>query len=282
MSLLSKMSQRTTSSLTLAVIFILGFFYFSQGSFIYFPPDVPSEGKIEKMTEGYIKVTVETSDGYDLDGYFRPPRDSRIPVIFAFHGNSALAVDMTNTFAHLAERGYGVFLPEYRGYGGNPGTPSEEGLYNDADAFYKWIKDHPDYSGNPLVVYGQSLGTGVAVDIASRVGGDGIAGLILEVPFLSVVDVVASMYPHVPFLSFFVDDKYFSDKKIGKITVPKLFLLAGQDEVVGVDGGKKLFALAQQPKTLKIYDRATHNAIYAEGAADDIESFLKEEIGGLE
>jgi hypothetical protein len=281
MSILGKISERSTSYIGLVIFIVAAYMYFSQGSFIYFPPDVPSDREIEQMTKGYEEITVRTEDGERLNGYFRAPKDPNQPIVIVFHGNAALAVDMTYTMSAIANKGYGILLAEYRGYGDNGGTPSEEGLSNDADAYLNWVKQKEDYSSTPVVLYGQSLGSGVAVDLASRVG-DKIAGMILEVPFYSAYDVAKQMYPHLPFLKFLMNDKYLSNEKIDKIMVSKLFLLAGKDEVVGLDGGRRLYALAKDPKTLVEYDHAGHMTIYAEGAADDVKAFLENEIGQLQ
>ncbi|MFA7275278.1 MAG: alpha/beta fold hydrolase [Pseudobdellovibrionaceae bacterium] len=252
----------------------IGLLFIKQRDLLYFPPPQSMYLGLEEKYPDYVPVNVRTTDGLTLQGYFVAPRDGQKPVILAFHGNGSHSLWLANNFAGLVEDGYGVLLAEYRGYGGNEGHPSEEGLYQDAEAYFSFLRDNPDSVQNPLILYGQSLGSGVAVELAFRHKTE-VNSLILEVPFLSVPDTVKRVYPFVPFPELLVTDRYRSDEKIGKIEVPVLFLLAEQDEIVGLEGGKSLYGLANEPKTLKIYPRAYHMTVFNAGAREDLDDFVR-------
>lgn len=252
---------------------VMGIMYFSQRGMMYFPPEVPADDMV-RMLEYYHPVTVETADGLALTGYYAEPKAAGKPVILAFHGNASHPAWMWPYFSEMVSDGYGVLLAEYRGYGGNAGKPAEEGLFRDAEAYYTSPLLKEARKTHPMIIYGRSLGSAAAVDLASKHNGE-IAGLVLETPFANTMDVVARTYPFIMFRDWLVLDQYRSDRKIGAVTAPKLFLLAGKDDVVGLKTGQKLFDLAPQPKERKLYPEAGHNDIEAFGPALDIFSFIK-------
>lgn len=260
-------------------LFIVTVMFLGQRSLLYYPRPNPSAEIVAKITSGYEEIKVTTEDGLTLKGYFHAPADDKKPVVIAFHGTGSIAVGMPGIFPLLVKNGYGVLLPEYRGYGDNPGKPTEEGLYKDGDAFVAWVQSHDRWSKNPLVLYGHSLGTGVIIDLASRLPQGAVAALILETPFYSIIDASVRAYPFIPFQNYLVWDQYRSYEKITKVSAPKFFMLAEKDTLVGFDGGMKLYDLAQNPKTLKSYKDAGHNTVYLYGAAYDVYNFLKD---GLE
>ncbi|HNQ92493.1 MAG TPA: alpha/beta fold hydrolase [Alphaproteobacteria bacterium] len=238
------------------------------------PPHPPAD-EIAAVLMGYAPVTVKTEDGLTVTGFFRPPADKQKPIILFFHGNASHPAWMAPFFSGMSGQGYGIFLVEYRGYNNNEGIPTEQGLYKDAEAYLISDPLAKDHKANPLIVFGHSLGSGVAVELASR-HPERFSAMVLQVPFDSIVHVVSNKYPFVPFPSLLVKDQYNSDQKIGKVTIPKLFLLAGQDTVVGHDTGKRLYDLAPGPKILVEMPDAGHNDIYAHGTAQKVFDFVEE------
>ncbi len=272
---MKKFAFRTITTIILAYVMILAVMFVGQRSMMYFPQAKPSAEELANYAPTANIIQVVTQDKLVLEALEIPPQNVKAPVILAFHGNGSAAIWMASQLYGLTKDGTGLISAEYRGYSGNDGTINEQGLYADADAYYAYVRQK--YPHNPLVIYGQSLGSGVAVDLASRV--DGASALILEVPFDSVAAVVAKVYPFVPFPSVMVRDKYASLDKIGRVSIPKLFLIAGKDEVVGEASGLRLYAAADENKTLFRAAHAAHMTIFATGAEDEIRKFLHDKIG---
>lgn len=254
-------------------ITLVGLMCVFQRSMIYFPPVPMSDEKIRASIPSAQIIHVESADNISLRAILIPPKDEKTPLLLVFHGNGAQAAWLEPQFRNvIKEQGVGVLLAEYRGYGGNDGDANEQGLYADGDAYLAYVRaQHPH---NPVILYGQSLGSGVAVDVASRHVGEYDA-LILEVPFDTLVNVVGKVYPFVPFPSVLVKDKFLSIDKISKITAPKLFLLAGQDEIVGHASGLALYNAADDNKVLADFPVATHMGVYQAGAGDAVTHFIQ-------
>lgn len=246
--------------------------FFCQRSLMYFPQPPLSEETVQALLPKVQMIHVVTADGVSLKAYFMPPQDNHSPIILAFHGNGALGMHLSQNFTEAIGKGYGVLFAEYRGYSGNEGHPTEAGLYQDADAYLAYLK--ANYPETSIIAYGQSLGSGVAVDLVAR-NPHSFTGLMLEVPFDSALNVADRIYPYIVFKKWILRDQYLSNEKIESISIPKLFLLAGQDEVVGFDSGIKLFDTAKDPKQIRVYNDATHGTVFQYGAQIDMMDFLQ-------
>ena len=189
-------------------------------------------------------VYVKASDGEMLHGWFIPNSAAHFTLLF-FHGNAGNIGHRIEKIAMLREIGLNVFIIDYRGYGKSTGNPSERGLYRDADAAYDYLVSERKIIPGKIILYGESIGSAVAVDLASR---HPVGGVILEGGFSSGRDIAGRIYPFIP--PFLVSDIFNSSKKITKIQTPKLFLHSKQDEVVPFVLAKKLFDAAALPKTL--------------------------------
>ena len=264
-----------------AIKFLIGIFsfyvllvlllYFRQNTLVYYPPklDTVNTGSLHD----YKSQIVQTEDGLSLSGYLSFPKKGK-PIILMFHGNASHPAWEAAKFSHLLDQGYGIFLAEYRGYGGNSGIPAEEGLYKDADAYVSWLRQNIDFNNNPLIIYGASLGSGVAVDLASR--NPDIAALIVEVGFNRLSDVGTFHYPYIPFAQYLMNNKYDNAQKIKSVHAPVLIMLAGDDKLVPIKFGKALYDAANSPKSIHVFDGAAHTNIYDFGAADIMGKFLKD------
>jgi fermentation-respiration switch protein FrsA (DUF1100 family) len=157
----------------------------------------------------------------------------------------------------------------YRGYGGSTGSPNEEGLFADARAAYEFAATR--YPSARRVLWGESLGTGVAVAIATEKKAD---ALILEAPFTSTADIAASIYPIFP-VRLLMKDQFHSDERIGKVSAPLLVLHGEQDYVVPISYGEKLYSLARDPKKFVRFPRGGHEDLNDYGAVDAAREFLK-------
>jgi len=188
----------------------------------------------------YEDVFFVTADGVKLHGWYVSAENALITVLLC-HGNGGNISHRLEKIQFLHSLGVNFFLFDYRGYGKSKGQPSEEGLYQDAIAAQAWIRKRQQ--NTKLVVFGESLGCGVAIELAGEVFFD---GLILEGAFTSVSDMARVYYPWLP--GFMLATKFDSLSKIVSITIPKLFLHAQNDEIVPFSQGQRLYDAAPNPK----------------------------------
>ena len=246
---------------------LLGGLYLFQRHLLYFPDRTrPELGDFSLL--GFREVKVTTADGLSLLSWYLPPREGR-PVIVYFHGNGRHIGYRAARLRRFAHDGYGVLMLEYRGYGGNPGTPSEAGFYTDAAAALDFLA-RDGITPNRLVLYGESLGSGVAVYLAAQ---REIGALILEAPFNSVAEVAQYHYSFVP-ASLLLRDRFDSISRIGNVKAPILLLHGDRDRVVPVRFGRALFDAAPEPKTFWFSPEAGHEDLARFGALDAVAAFL--------
>lgn len=265
--------KRTLISLTLIYISFIALMFFAQRHFIYFP-QTPRTEAIDFDFKGTIEpVHVTTSDDIDLTAFFMPPQGAhkKDKVLLYFHGNATWPPAAFPKMQSALDAGYGVLFAEYRGYAGNPSSPNELGLYRDAHAYLGWL-GNAGYTPKNIILYGESLGSGVATELATY---HDFHALILETPFASLPEAAKHTVGFIPFLDILMRDQYKSIEKIPTIKCPKLFLIAGRDEVIGAKTGWDLFTAAALPKEIKKFDDAGHNTVYAYGADITVLDFLK-------
>ena len=252
---------------------IVGAMYAFQRNLMYFP-DVSLADIARSAYPGGAAVNVTTADGLTLAGWYWPPPKPGAPVVVVFHGNAGHHGHRTDKAVAFTQPGFGVFIAGYRGYGGNPGTPTEQGLYADARAALDWLQGQ-GVAGEQLVLYGESLGSGVAVQMATE---RKVAAVVLESPYTSVPDVAAERYPFVPVRALTLD-RYDSLSKIARINAPLLIIHGERDRVVPVKYGRRLFEAAHEPKKAVFFPYAQHNDIFAGDAVKAVLDFLREDAG---
>ncbi|MEX2200680.1 MAG: alpha/beta hydrolase [Dongiaceae bacterium] len=191
---------------------------------------------------GLVAATLATADGLDLHFWLAPPDPGRAVIVY-FHGNGGNAGDRADALAPLIAAGQGVVLAEYRGYGGNPGKPSEVAFLADGAAYLDAVRSR--FPGHRIVLWGESLGGGIALPLALD---DGVAGVILDSPFTSVPALAAEKYPWVP-VDALLRTRFDNLARIGELRVPLLILHGERDPIVPVSHGRRLLAAAGEPKT---------------------------------
>lgn len=209
---------------------------------ILFP--IPSQVRIAPAAAGFPEVeeqVLTTADGEKIIVWHVPAKPGR-PVILYFHGNGDYLAGFFGRFHDLIADGTGIVAPAYRGYSGSTGSPSEQGLLQDAAAAYAFTTAR--YDAARIVAWGFSLGTGVAVALAAE---EKIGKLILEAPFSSTVDVAASLFWYMP-VRLLMRDQFRSDERIARVKVPLLVMHGADDRVIPIRFGERLFALANEPK----------------------------------
>ena len=242
---------------TLAAVYLIfiGSLGLMQKSLMYFPDPlrfVPSEWALDELKP--LQVTAE--DGLTTTSWYRPAKKHDKFTIVFFQGNEGHLGYRNYKVRPWLEAGYGVLMVGYRGFS-NPGRPSEEGLYDDSRAAIDALRKQglPDKA---FVFYGESMGTGVATQMATEYEA---SALILESPYTSVPDVGMDRYPMVP-VRLLLTDQYDSLSKIKDVHMPLLLLHGEEDDVVPIKFGKQLFAAANEPKQAVYIPDAGHLNVY--------------------
>lgn len=245
---------------------IVGLMYVAQRALMYFPERVRTAPADSGFPQAQEQV-LQSADGTKVIVWHVPPRQDR-PVFLYFHGNGGSLRYRVPRFRNLTADGSGLVALSYRGYGGSEGSPSEAGLLADADAAYAFARArHPQAK---LVVWGESLGTGVAVALAARTKVDAV---ILEAPFTSAADIAFSAYPFLP-VKLLMKDQFRSDERIGQVRAPILILHGMRDNIVPFAYGRALFDLASEPKRFVPLPLGEHENLDAHGAQDAVREFL--------
>ncbi len=221
------------------------------------------------------EIELETPDGETLISWYAPA-DPGYPTVLYYHGVSGNLASRRERIHRFTRRGYGVFMPSYRSYSGSTGMPSQAWLISDGLFTYDKLRSM-GIQPSSIVVYGESLGTGIAIPVA---GNREIAALVLEAPYTSLMDVIKQrfkqyrLFPFEPFLM----DRFESRRIIDRVEAPLLILHGGNDELIPLELGQELFDLAHEPKKMIVYDDASHTGLFRAGAFSQIRAFLEENI----
>jgi fermentation-respiration switch protein FrsA (DUF1100 family) len=242
----------------------------TQRSLMYFPDTVPTTPAQAGLPEAR-EVPLTASDGVHSSAWYVAPQDDK-PVIVYFHGNDGALRLGVPRFRKLIGSGIGLVALEYRGYGGNAGTPTERGLIADGDAAYAFAAAH--YPAKQIVLWGQSLGSGIAVAIAAK---RPVGRLILEASFTSAAAVASLHYWYMP-MRLLIKDQFRSDQRIHKVTAPLLILHGARDQVTPYAMGERLFELANKPKHIVRFLDGGHGDLDANGALFAVAQFLAGEL----
>ncbi|HXW40144.1 MAG TPA: alpha/beta hydrolase [Xanthobacteraceae bacterium] len=240
--------------------------YFAQRALMYFPDTAPTTPAAAGLPEA-DEVPLTAADGVHILAWHVAPQDGK-PVILYLHGNGGALRYRVGRFRRLIESGIGLVALEYRGYGGLPGSPSEHGLIADAEAAYAFAAAH--YPAQQIVLWGESLGSGVALALAAE---KPVGRVILEAPFTSALAVGEHHYWYLP-VRLLMKDQFRSDRRIAKVTAPLLILHGVHDHIVPYAMGERLFELANKPKHIVRFLDGGHEDLDANGALDAVARFL--------
>lgn len=246
----------------------VGLLYVMQRPMMY-PGDARRTPPAEAGFAPAVEETVRTADGETVILWHVPPRGER-PVVLYFHGNGGALRHRARRFAGLIADGTGLVALSYRGYGGSSGSPSEDGLIQDARAAYAFARER--YPPARLVAWGESLGSGVAIALAAE---EDFAKLVLEAPYTSAADIAALRYPIVPVRAL-MKDQFRSDERIVDVEEPVLVLHGDRDPVIPIEYGRRLFDLISSPKQFIALRGAGHEGLDAFGAVERVKEFIGE------
>ncbi len=252
-----------------AYVALVLFLYVNQRQLIYFPYSfslLPAEVGVPEMQV----VTLRTDDDLHLKAWYRSPTHFKFPTIVYFHGNAGSINHRGYIVKPFLDAGYGVLLVTYRGFSGNPGKPNEKGLYEDGRAAIRFLHSQ-HVSDSCIVLYGESIGTGIAVQMATEYR---VSGLILQSPFTSLGDVGQFHYPFLP-VKWMIKDQYDSLTKVKGIHAPTLVLYGKHDDIVPSVYSIRLFEALPNPKYSIELPNIGHNDLFdSQFAIDFIQNHI--------
>ncbi|MEM1287015.1 MAG: alpha/beta hydrolase [Pseudomonadota bacterium] len=249
---------------------IVGVLFVSQRAMLY----VAGGQIVRPETVGFpdiVEQTLETPDGERLAVWYHPPKSGEHTFLY-LQGNAESFPEREGPFRTIIEGGYGLYAVSYRGFAGSTGKATQDGLITDALAAYDWLTEQ----GQTVILLGQSLGSGVAVELAVRRNVDAV---VLEVPFTAAVDVAAWLYPLLP-VRLLMKDQWRSRDIIASITAPVLIVGAELDTVIPVEQSRQLFDFASEPKSYVVLEGSGHTNTWESGIWNEIKPFLSEVLRG--
>jgi len=245
----------------------LAVLFFVQRSLLF---PIPQTVRTSPQAAGFPEAeehVLTTTDSEKVIVWHVPAKPGH-PVVLYFHGNGDFLAGFFGRFRDLIADGTGIVALSYRGYAGSSGQPSEQGLLRDGVAAYAFTAAR--YSADRIIVWGFSLGTGVAVALAAE---QPVARLILEAPYTSILDVAASGFPFVP-VRWFLRDRFHSDQRITRVTAPLLVMHGTDDATIPIALGERLFALAHEPKQFVKFPGGGHADLDNFGALGTARQFI--------
>ncbi|MDF1793292.1 MAG: alpha/beta hydrolase [Thalassobaculaceae bacterium] len=256
---------------------IAGLFYLALCAVLFmfqrrllYAPDTRYVPPAETGLEQVEVVETRTKDGLTLTGWWLEAAEDR-PILLYFQGNGGSIAGRAGKAEIMRAEGYSVLLAGYRGYGGNPGRPSETGLIADGRAWLDFLTDRGVRLGR-IVLYGESLGSGVAVALAVE---RDMGAVVLEAPFTSIRAIAENRYWYVP-VRWLLRDPFDSLARIRGVRVPVLILHGDADTLIPLSHGERLLGSANPPKHLEVVQGATHTTLVEVGAFAAVDRFLTE------
>jgi len=245
--------------------------YLGQRKLMYFP-DRDRIQPAEAGLRGVEERVLETPDGERVIAWYGKARPGR-PTLLYFHGNGGSLAIRAPRIQRFMEQGWGVYMMTYRGYGGSSGHPTEANNVADARLAYGALL-REGVAPDAIILYGESLGSGIAVRLATE---REVAGVILDAPYTSIVDLAAQAYPFLPVRALLID-RYETTKYIANVKAPLLIIHGGRDPVIPVVMGRELALLANEPKRLVIFPGGGHSDLYINGnnAIDVVRAWIRE------
>ncbi len=221
---------------------VLVFMYLFQSAFVYFPTrEITVTPEVRDMA--YEDVWLYTDDQVRVHGWYVPSEDNRGTLLF-FHGNAGNISGRIESISQFHELGLNVLIFDYRGYGKSEGRPSEQGTYLDAEAAWRYLTEIREVPPEKIILFGRSLGGGVAAWLASQVEP---GGLVLESTFTSAVDLASEIYPIFP-VSLLMHIRYPVIDYLADVTVPVMVAHSEGDEIIPYHHGKSIYQKAEEPK----------------------------------
>ena len=255
------------SSVVLAYFIIILFVYFYQRNLLYYPSE--NNYLNDKIIFNYEEILIETDKKIKLKSWFIKKDLDKFKTILIFHGNAGNLFNRVYKLNELNKLDVNILLISWRGFSGNKGKPTEKNLYRDADESVKWLNNQGVISKN-IILYGESLGTGVATELGTS---NVFGGIILESPFTSIANAAKIYYPYLP-VSIILKDRYDSIGKIKNINTPIFIMHGKMDNIVPQQMGLELFEKANNPKYSYFPEDDDHMMNYNKQLLNEIKLFI--------
>lgn len=264
---MSSVAKFLLTLLAIYAVFVL-LVFLGQRKLMYYPSTQRVQ-PAELGLSGIDEVTLELGNGHELHSWYAAADDGQ-PTLLLFHGNAGAVSDRAHRFVDFMPLGFGLFVLGYPGYGGSDGSPSEAAFTEAATAAYEFLRSQ---GLNPadIVIYGESIGSGVAVKLAAQVDA---SALVLEAPMASAVDVASRHYPYLP-VGLLLQDSFLSSERIASIGMPLLIIHGTDDRIIPIESGELLFEAAVEPKTFTPISGAGHNDLTMYPVVDIVRNFLE-------
>jgi fermentation-respiration switch protein FrsA (DUF1100 family) len=263
--------RRLLTGAVIAYLAVLAILFFAQRSVLYVRSTERPMLNIAALEPKREIVCLATPDGLHLRSWYFPATRAGAPVVLYLHGNAGDIGNHIPWAKFLIDAGYGVLALEYRGYGGNPGRPSEAGLYDDARGAFAFLGQQ-GIADRDIALYGESLGTGIAVEMATE---HPVGAVVLRSPYTSIADVAALQFRYFP-VRWLVRDRFDSLAKIAKLHAPLMVFHGDQDRLIPMALGRRLFDAAPKPKTWLAIPGAGHNDVQTPAAEQAVLDFLQQ------
>ena len=258
----------TLSSIIIAYIALIIFVYFYQRNLLYHPAE--NNYQNDKIQFNYEEVFIKVNDEIELKSWIVNKDLNNLKTLVFFHGNAGDLSNRIHKLNELDKLDINILLISWRGFSGNKGSPTEKNLYEDAEAAIRWL-NKKGVSDNKIVLYGESLGTGVATEIGKK---NTFNGIILESPFTSIENSAKIYYPYLP-VRLLLKDRYDSISKIKMVKIPILIMHGEKDDIVPFYMGKELYEKANHPKHSYFTSEDDHMMEFNKNLLGALKNFLK-------
>ena len=258
----------TLSSIVVAYLVVLVFIYFYQRNLLYHPSE--NNYQNDEVEFNYEEVYIEVENEIKLKSWLINKDLKKLKTLLIFHGNAG---DLSNRIYKLNELNkleINILLISWRGFSGNKGSPTEKNLYKDAEAAIKWL-NKKNVNNNQIILYGESLGTGIAVEMAKK---NDFNSIILESPFTSIENSAKIYYPYLP-VKYLLKDRYDTVSKIKMVESPIMIMHGEKDDVVPFSMGKELFEKANSPKQSYFTPDDDHMMEFNSSLLKNIKDFIE-------
>lgn len=252
----------------ISYLFILLYMYIFQRTFMYHPNVKNTDPT--SIQFNYEEVFIQSNKDIQLRSWFSHSSNNKKTILF-FHGNAGELHARVYKLNKFSEMNLNFLIISWRGFSGNNGKPTEKGLYQDANKAVEWL-EQKGINKKDIILYGESLGTGIAVELGSKAE---FGGIILESPYTSMVAMGKRFYPFLP-ISLLQRDRYNSQKKIKKIKSPILVLHGKADTLVPFYMGKKIYEMANDPKYFYFPQFDKHMMAYDENLIIVLKNFFQD------
>ena len=256
------------SSVIIAYLIVIIFIYFYQRNLLYHPSE--NNYQNDKIQFNYKEIFIKVDEEIELKSWIIKKDFKKFKTLVMFHGNAGHLSNRIYKLNELHKLDINILLISWRGFSGNKGSPTEQNLYKDAKAAIKWLNDQK-ISNNQIILYGESLGSGVAVELGKQ---NTFNSIILEAPFTSIENSAKIYYPYLP-VKLLLKDRYDSISKIEMINTPILIMHGKKDDIVPISMGRELFAKANSPKHSYFTSEDDHMMEFNLSLLNEIKNFIK-------